>query len=64
MTKRLLVVDSSKCPTYSMAKLFQPSCELRWSENKELLQAWICRNTGEVEWRQVATFDPLKDVKK
>lgn len=34
----------------AFANKFQPTNHFRWSENKELLQAWMCSNTGEVEW--------------
>ncbi len=66
MSKNEYILDSSKYPTMTilMAKDFQPTCNLRWSESKELLQAWMCVNTGEIEWKQIATFDSVRDGNK
>jgi hypothetical protein len=43
-------------PVFGVGKVFEPTNNFRWMNfvgQKTLQQAWICKNTGEVDWRNV-----------
>jgi len=42
-------------------RTWQPTSDLRWlrvGDEKTLQQGWFCRETGEIEWRDIPVEEP------